>query len=99
MCVREYDFQVPYGVIETDEYRIVSIVEKPLHTFFVNAGIYVLEPQLVRGVSKNAFLDMPNLLEKKIQDGEHINSFPVHEYWLDIGRKEEYERANRDMRI
>jgi len=99
MCVREYDFQVPYGVIETDEHRIVSIVEKPLHTFFVNAGIYVLEPQLVRSVSKNAFLDMPHLLEKKIQDGEHINSFPVHEYWLDIGRKEEYERANRDIRI
>ena len=49
-CVREYDFQVPYGVIEREGYRIKSITEKPIHKFFVNAGIYVLEPILVKKV-------------------------------------------------
>jgi len=96
MCVREYDIQVPYGVVEMNEHRITSIIEKPLHKFFVNAGIYVLEPELVQQVSAHGYLDMPTLLEKQIEDGEQINSFPVHENWIDIGRIEEYERAKRE---
>ena len=97
VCVREYDFQVPYGVIQSKEHRITEIVEKPVHRFFVNAGIYVLEPEIVEGVSGASFLDMPSLLESKIQVGAQINSFPIHEYWLDIGRMEEYQRANQDV--
>ena len=97
MCVREYDFQVPYGVIETNEYRITNIVEKPTHSFFVNAGIYVLEPELVAEVKGDEFLDMPVLLERQLKKGKQINSFPIHEYWLDIGLLEEYERAKREV--
>lgn len=96
MCVREYDFQVPYGVIRTNEHRITSIVEKPVHTFFVNAGIYVLESELVKCVSGTTFLDMPHLLEERIQHNEQINSFPVHEYWLDIGQIDQFEQAQSD---
>lgn len=98
MCVREYDFQVPYGVIETDGLQVSSIVEKPIHRFFVNAGIYVLEPELVRGVAGNIYLDMPNLLEEQIQKNRQVNMFPIHEYWLDIGRMEEFERAQGDVK-
>ena len=97
MCVREYDFQVPYGVIKSDGYHIKSIVEKPVHNFFVNAGIYVLEPSLVKNVNGTDYLDMPCLLEKQIADGEQINMFPIHEYWLDIGQMEEFERANKEI--
>ena len=97
MCVREYDFQVPYGVIETSNQQITSIIEKPVHNFFVNAGIYVLEPELIQKVDGIACLDMPNLLEEQILKGEKISSFPIHEYWLDIGRMEEYERAKKDI--
>ena len=93
MCVREYDFQVPYGVIKSEGRRITSIEEKPVHKFFVNAGIYVLEPELVRSLNKTSYLDMPDLLEDKINQDQQINMFPVHEYWLDIGRMEEIERA------
>ena len=93
MCVREYDFQVPYGVIKSEGRRITSIEEKPVHKFFVNAGIYVLEPELVRSLNKTSYLDMPDLLEDKINQNQQINMFPVHEYWLDIGRMEEIERA------
>ena len=96
MCVREYDFQVPYGVIKTNDHLITSIVEKPIHKFFVNAGIYVLEKRLINKVDGLKYLDMPNLLEEQILQGEQVNSFPLHEYWLDIGHMEEYERANRD---
>jgi dTDP-glucose pyrophosphorylase len=97
MCVREYDFQVPYGVIEIHDQKIKSIIEKPIHNFFVNAGIYVLEPELINKVDGIGYLDMPSLIEQQLKEGIQINSFPVHEYWLDIGRVDSYERANRDI--
>ena len=97
MCIREYDFQVPYGVIDITENCITKIIEKPVHKFFVNAGIYVLEPEIVRIVNGQGYLDMPMLLEKQIEAGKKIKSFPIHEYWLDIGRMDEYERANNEV--
>ena len=94
MCVREYDFQVPYGVVNVEENRILSIVEKPVHKFFVSAGIYMLSPKALERIPKNRFYDMPTLFETLIAEGEKTISFPIREYWLDIGRMEEYERAN-----
>ena len=96
MCVREFDFQVPYGVVEVDDCRITKITEKPVHRFFVNAGIYVLDRSLIKKVDGKSNLDMPDFLEKELGK-EHIKAFPIHEYWLDIGRMEEYEKANREM--
>jgi dTDP-glucose pyrophosphorylase/predicted transcriptional regulator len=97
MCVREYDFQVPYGVVTGKDNRVYSIVEKPIHKFFVNAGIYVLDPLLLENVIRGSYLDMPQFLESRIDDGGRVNMFPVHEYWLDIGRKEEFERASVEI--
>jgi len=96
MCVREYDFQVPYGVVSSVKHKVTSIVEKPIHKFFVNAGIYVLDPLLVKSVKENSYLDMPNLLETQIQNDRQVNMFPIHEYWLDIGQIEQFEQAQQD---
>lgn len=93
MCVREYDFQVPYGVIETDNGKITSIIEKPIHKFFVNAGIYLLSPLVLKMIPKNTFYDMPTLFEELINKQENVLSFPIHEYWLDIGKMEDFKRA------
>lgn len=98
MCVREYDFQVPYGVIETKDSQITSIEEKPIHKFFVNAGIYVLSPKVFEYVPKNQFYDMPTLFETLINNQMKTISFPVHEYWIDIGRIEEFEKANNEYK-
>lgn len=97
MCVREYDFQVPYGVIQSDESKVTGIVEKPVHSFFVNAGIYVLNSSLVQSVAKAFYLDMPHLLDESINKGEVVNMFPIYEYWLDIGHKDQYILANQDI--
>ena len=97
MCVREYDFQVPYGVVEIDNYSIKEIKEKPVHTFFVNAGIYVLDKTLINKVDSNTYLDMTDFLEKELDSNDGVSAFPIHEYWLDIGKIEEYEKANRDV--
>ena len=96
MCVREYDFQVPYGVVEIDDYNIKGITEKPAHKFFVNAGIYVLNRSLINKVDGKSCLDMTDFLEKELNNGG-VNAFPIHEYWLDIGQMEEYEKANREF--
>ncbi len=96
MCVREYDFQVPYGVVEIDDYNIKDIKEKPVHKFFVNAGIYVLNRSLINKVDGKSYLDMTDFLEKELNNGG-VNAFPIHEYWLDIGQMEEYEKANREF--
>jgi dTDP-glucose pyrophosphorylase len=96
MCVREYDFQVPYGVIEIEDHKIREIKEKPVHKFFVNAGIYILNHSLVQKVDGDTYLDMTDFLESELDTGK-VNAFPIHEYWLDIGQIDEYDKANRDI--
>ena len=98
MCVREYDFQIPYGVVHGDGDQVTDIIEKPVQKFFVNAGIYVLEPDLLGQCRPDEAIDMPDLLRQVVSDGCKVSMFPIHEYWLDIGRIEEYERAQVERR-
>jgi dTDP-glucose pyrophosphorylase len=97
MCVREYDFKVPFGVVTTNNKKITLIEEKPVHSFFVNAGIYILEPECIDLIPDSEFYDMTSLFEKIISAGGNTIAFPLQEYWLDIGRKSEYEKANVDF--
>ena len=97
MCVREYDIQVPYGVVNTNNEEIISIEEKPVHSFFVNAGIYLLEPECIKMIPKNEYYDMTSLFEKIISKDQKAISFPLRDYWLDIGKESEYKKANNDF--
>lgn len=97
MCVREYDYQIPYGVITGDGNKVTSMIEKPVYHYFVNAGIYVVSPHIVQSVNKDARIDMPTLLEQHMKKGAHVLMFPIHEYWLDIGRMEDFKRAQSDI--
>ena len=97
MCVREYDFQVPYGVVKLDRHRIASIEEKPIQRFFVNAGIYVLEPEILNLVPHDSYFDMPTLFEKLVEQKRETAVFPIREYWLDIGRMDDFERAQGEF--
>jgi NDP-sugar pyrophosphorylase family protein len=96
VCTRQYDFQVPYGVIDHEGQRITNITEKPVHHFFVSAGIYVLAPQVVHAMQAQTRIDMPDLLKTEIHAGREVRMFPVHEYWLDIGRMNDFELAQHD---
>lgn len=97
MCVREYDLQVPYGVVEGDGVNITAIEEKPIHKFFVNAGVYVLDSSIALNIKKGEKVDMPSLFEENIQKKNNVLMYPIHEYWLDIGRMEDYNRAQVDI--
>lgn len=96
MCIREYDYQVPYGVVKLEDHRLISVEEKPVHRFFVNAGIYVLGPEAVAEIPPHAF-DMPSLFDKLVEKGREISVFPVREYWLDIGHLADLEKAHGDF--
>lgn len=96
MAVREYDFQVPYGVVRLDGERIQAIEEKPIQKFFVNAGIYVLSPETLDRIPDGTYFDMPALFERLLTKGLATAAYPLREYWLDIGRIEEFERAQHE---
>ncbi|HDZ33956.1 MAG TPA: CBS domain-containing protein [Pseudoalteromonas sp.] len=97
MCVREYEYQIPYGVIQGKDGKIISMEEKPTQLFHINAGIYVVNPELIEQVKANEIIDMPTLLEQKIKAQGNVMMFPIHEYWLDIGRMDDYKRAQADI--
>lgn len=97
MCVREYVYTIPFGVITSDDGKIVSIDEKPSTTVFVNAGIYILNKAALKLIPKDQYFDMPSLFKKVIEnDKKSAMVYPVHEYWTDIGHKEDFLRAQDD---
>ena len=96
--VREYDFRVPYGVVETEGARVVAISEKPVVKYFVNAGIYLLQPEAREVIPRDTNYDMPTLINTAATSGRTVVSFPVHEYWLDIGQMDDYRKADADVR-
>jgi dTDP-glucose pyrophosphorylase len=95
MCVRQYKFEIPFGVVSLNNENIVSLEEKPIHNFFVNAGIYILDSECLELIP-NKFYNMTSLFEKMVSNGKKTISFPMKEYWIDIGRLVDYEKANSE---
>lgn len=97
MCVRQYEYQIPYGVVTLEQQRIVGIEEKPLQHCLANAGIYVLDHSLIQSIAQQKKLDMPTLFNQQIALGETVSMFPVNDYWLDIGREADFLRAQGEF--
>lgn len=97
VAVRLYEMAVPYGVIDCDDVRVTAVREKPSFRFLVNAGIYLIEPRAWDFISHGDRTDMTQMIERVIAGGGNVVSFPIREYWLDVGRPDDYERAQRDM--
>ncbi|MDZ5471966.1 nucleotidyltransferase family protein [Bacillus sp. 31A1R] len=97
MCVIEYNYQVPYGVVRTDGITLCSIEEKPIEKYFVNAGIYVLNPEILDLIPEGVFYDMPTLFAELVEKNLKTLVFPIREYWMDIGRINDFERANNEF--
>lgn len=96
MAVREYEFQVPYGVVYVEDNYLAGLDEKPIHRFFVNAGIYVIEQDIIEMIPQGEFINMTDFFEQLMKKGLKITTFPIHEYWLDIGQAKDFEKANGD---
>lgn len=96
--VRVYELHIPFGVVGTQGTLVTEISEKPTQRYLINAGIYLLSPEVYSYIPKGKAFDMPDLISALLKSGERVASFPIHEYWLDIGRIEDYEKAIEDMR-
>lgn len=94
VCVREHRYTIPFGVVTMQDSLLTLIEEKPVHRTMVSAGIYVLEREAVALVPKDRPYDMPTLLQALVDRGMRTAGFPIHEYWLDIGRLEDLQLAN-----
>jgi dTDP-glucose pyrophosphorylase len=94
--VRQYDFSVPYGVMEMEGTSIRGVKEKPTHHFFVNAGIYLIERSATQYVPPGCSFDMPQLIVNLVAMDKKVVGFPISEYWIDIGRVSDYEKARSD---
>ncbi len=84
VCVREKSYQNMFGVVESKKEKLISINEKPLTSFFINAGIYIINPNILKFVKKK-YLDMPDLINQMKQRKKNINIYPIIEQWNDIG--------------
>lgn len=97
MAVREYEMQVPFGVVRLHDGAIERIEEKPVQRFIVSAGIYALSPQALDLVPRDQFFDMPALFDAMLQARMATRVHQIDDYWLDIGRLPDFERANSDF--
>jgi len=97
IAVKLYEFSVPYGVINTNGVMVTGISEKPVVRQFINAGIYLLNPSVRRLIPNGEPYDIPELIEQLLKAGRPIVSFPVREYWLDIGKADHYDQARADI--
>ena len=98
VCVKRHEVQLPYGVVELDDRHLRGFAEKPVQSFLINAGIYVLEPSVLRSIPRGKPLDMPQLLGKtRRRRRRAVACFPIQEYWIDIGGMQELQRAACDV--
>ncbi len=95
--VRQYVLELPYGVVELEGTRVTGLSEKPKPKYYINAGIYAVDPGALRLVpeSREVF-HMTDVIDKVLADGGRVGAFAVREYWLDIGHLADYERAESD---
>lgn len=89
---------MPYAILELDEERVISLQEKPRYTYFANAGIYMIKTELLDYIPKGTFYNATDLMEKVIADGKKLVNYPMLEYWLDIGRMNDYQKAQDDIK-
>jgi len=98
VAVQEHIFQIPYGVIECDGVKIDRLREKPELDFFINAGIYLMEPSVLKIIPSNQRFDMTDVIHRLIREQRPVVAFPVREYWKDIGQHSDYEQAQEQVK-
>jgi NDP-mannose synthase len=90
--------KIDLGVLQRDgDYRITGYIEKPVYDFMVSMGIYVFEPAVMPYITRNEYLDFPDLVKKLIAAGERVVGYDFNGYWEDLGRPDDYARASKDF--
>lgn len=97
VATREHVVNLPYGVFEIDHNQITALKEKPSIRKYINAGIYMIQPHVIKEIPTDCKFDMTDLIQKVIKSGGKVAGFPIIEYWIDIGYDNDYHQANEDF--
>jgi dTDP-glucose pyrophosphorylase len=98
VAVHTHEFQIPYGVVQINGLEVHSYVEKPIISSLINAGVYVLDPDVLDLIKEPKFRDMPAILDISRDSKKKVIVYPLHESWIDIGRPIDLEIANKNKR-
>jgi len=93
-----YKVDVPYAVLETNNGHVVSFREKPSYTYYSNGGIYLMKRELVKHIPTNSHFNTTDLMEELIAKGKKVISYPFSGYWLDVGKHEDFNKAQIDIK-
>lgn len=98
IAIKKKQVKIDLGVIEIDDRKhLTSYLEKPTHNYLVSMGIYVYEPYVLKYLAKNEHLDFPNLVLRLLENGEEVIGYLSEDYWMDIGRHEDYAQVVEDF--
>ena len=92
-----YNVEVPYAVMETNGDEVLSFIEKPTYTYYSNGGIYLIKKSVLNNIPKNKFFNSTDLMELLIEKNYKLISYPMRDYWLDIGNHKDYKKAQNDI--
>ena len=92
LCVADYVSSIPFGIVKVRNHKVSNIEEKPVNRHLINAGIYVINPEVVKKMKDNGKIDMTDLISLYIKKNK-VSVFPLHESWIDIGSHDDYKRA------
>ena len=93
-----YHVDIPYAVLETINGEVKSFTEKPTYTYYSNGGIYLIRREILSLIPENTFYNATDLMNALIQNSHKIISIPFYGYWLDIGKHEDFEKAQLDVK-
>lgn len=94
---RKHSFQIPYGIVNTEKKYIIGMTEKPTIDYLINAGVYCLNPKIISLIPEDKYFEITDLIDICIKDGLKVGSYEIKEYWMDIGRIEDYDKVNKDV--
>ncbi|ETZ24544.1 nucleotidyltransferase family protein [Pedobacter sp. V48] len=92
-----YEVNIPYAVLETTDGHVQSFKEKPTYTYYSNGGIYLMKKEVLKYLPKESYFDTTDLMEKLLSEGCKVLSYPLAGYWLDVGKHEDFEKAQKDI--
>jgi dTDP-glucose pyrophosphorylase len=99
VAATSYHVDVPYAVLESDEKnKVLSLKEKPKYTYYSNAGIYIIKKKLLKLIPEDEFYDITDLMERILEMNLKLVTYPINGYWLDVGKHEDFKKANKDVK-
>ena len=93
-----YDVNIPYAVLELQNAKVVNLKEKPTYTYYSNGGIYLMKKTVIEYIPKGEFFNATDLIQKLIDGKKVVQSYPLMDYWLDVGNHNDFSKAQHDIK-